>query len=229
MTAKSVVVLPIAPTSTEVDEMMSVTKKAFGTDPLIEFCFNQPNVPHPPKEESIAKHLERISSPDFVYHKAVDAENPSGSILGVAAWYWVEDPHTARQNIPWGDPPPGVHMPCYDASLGALRCWRTNYFREQGKPFAYMALLTVVPEAQRKGVGSALLREGLKEVDRRGLLAFIEASPAGLGLYKKFGWEEMVESTVNLRDYGGEDVECVTVGLVRPAGAKETSKEQPGV
>jgi predicted N-acetyltransferase YhbS len=92
-----------------------------------------------------------------------------------------------------------------------------------------MALLTVVPEVQRKGVGSALLREGLKEVDRRGLPAFIEASPAGLGLYKKFGWEEMVESTVNLRDYGGEDVECVTVGLVRHAGEKETSKGQPDV
>ena len=91
MTAKPIAILPIAPTSTEVDEMMSVTKKAFGPDPLIEFCFNQPNVPHPPKEESIAKHLERMSSPDFVYHKAVDAENPSGPILGVAAWYWVED------------------------------------------------------------------------------------------------------------------------------------------
>jgi predicted N-acetyltransferase YhbS len=118
-------------------------------------------------------------------------------------------------------------MQCYDASLGALRRWRANYFSEQGKPFPYMALLTVVPEVQRKGVGSALLREGLKEVDRKGLPAFIEASPAGLGLYKKFGWEEMVESTVNLRDHGGEDVECVTVGLVRPAGAKETCKKQP--
>lgn len=229
MTAAPVAILLISPTSTEVDEMMSVMKKAFGPDPLIEFCFNQPNVPHPPKEESIAKHLERMSSPKFVYHKAVDAENPSGPILGVATWYWVEDQYTAKQNIPWGDPPPGVNMPCYEASLGALRRWRANYFSEQGKPFVYMALLTVVPEVQRKGVGSALLREGLKEVDRRGLPVFIEASPAGLGLYKKFGWEEMVESTVNLRDYGGEDVECVTVGLVRPAGAKETSKGQPDV
>jgi GNAT superfamily N-acetyltransferase len=229
MTAVPLAILPIAPTSTEVNEMMSVIKKAFGPDPLIEFCFNQPNVPHPTKEESIAKHLERMSSPQFVYHKAVDAENPCGPMLGVAAWYWVEDPYTAKPNIPSGDPPLGVHMQCYDASIGALRRWRTNYFKKQGKPFAIMALLTVAPEAQRRGVGSALLREGLKEVDRRGLQAFIEASPAGLGLYKKFGWEEMVESTVNLRDYGGEDVDCVTVGLVRPAGAKESSKEQPDV
>jgi predicted N-acetyltransferase YhbS len=84
-----------------------------------------------------------------------------------------------------------------------------------------MAILPVVPEVQRRGIGSALLREGLKEADRRGLPAFIEASPAGLGLYKKVGWEEMLKITVNLKDYGGEDVECVRVGLVRPAGSKE--------
>jgi hypothetical protein len=72
MTVVPIAILPIAPTSTEVDEMMSVIKNAFGPDPPIEFCFNRPNVPHPPKEESIAKHLERISSPKFVYHKAVE-------------------------------------------------------------------------------------------------------------------------------------------------------------
>lgn len=57
-----------------------------------------------------------------------------------------------------------MHLECYDASLGVLRRWRQKYFEERGQPFVYMALLTIVPEAQRKGVGSALLREGLKEV-----------------------------------------------------------------
>ena len=229
MTTLPVIILPIAATSKEVEEMMEVSKQAFGPDPLMEFCFNRPNVPGRPKEERMTKHLERMADPQFVYHKAVDPENPSGPILGVAVWYWVEDPHNSTQNIPWGDPSPEVHLECYDASLGALRRWRLNYFRERNQPFVYMALLTVVPEAQRRGVGSALLREGLKEADRRGLPAFIEASPAGLGLYKKFGWEEMLKTTVNLKAYGGEDVECVTVGLVRPAGAKETTKGPPNV
>jgi GNAT superfamily N-acetyltransferase len=215
------------PTPTEVEEMMEVFNNAFGPDPLMEFCFNRPNVPKRPKEELIANHLAHIATPEFVYRKAVDANDPSGAILGVAAWYWVEDPHTAKQNIPWGDPPPEVHLECYDASLGALRRWRFNYFHERNEPFVYMAILTVVPEMQRRGVGSALLREGLKEVDQRGLPAFIEASPAGLGLYKKFGWEEMLKTTINLKDFGGDDVECVTVGLIRPAGAKEMAKEQP--
>ncbi|KAE8451410.1 hypothetical protein EG329_004039 [Mollisiaceae sp. DMI_Dod_QoI] len=225
MTAMPVTILPVAATSQEVEEMMTVFKNAFGPDPLMEFCFNRPGVPQPPKQELIAKHLERMATPQLVYRKAVDAENPHGPILGVAAWYWVEDPHTAKQNIPWGDPSPGVHLECYDAALGALRRWRFDYFKERNQPFVYMAILTVVPEAQRRGVGGALLREGLADADRRGLPCFIEASPAGLGLYKKFGWEEMLKTTVNLKDYGGKDVECVTVGLVRPAGAKEMVKE----
>jgi hypothetical protein len=61
--------------------MTEVSKEAFASDPLMEFCFNRPNVPRTPKEELIAKHLERMATPEFVYYKAVDAENPSGSIL----------------------------------------------------------------------------------------------------------------------------------------------------
>jgi predicted acetyltransferase len=118
-------------------------------------------------------------------------------------------------------------LECYDATMCVLRRWHLNHFRERNQPFVYMAILTVMPEAQRRGVSSALLREGLKEADRRGLPAFIEASPVGLGLYKKFGWKEVVKTTVNLKEFGGEDVECVSVGLIRPVGAKETIKEPP--
>ena len=213
-------ILPVAATSTEVEEMMKIVDQAFAPDPLMEVCFNRPGVPKTPKEENVAKHLEHLADPRFVYHKAVDSENPNGPMLGIAAWYWVNDPQTSTQNIPWGDPPPEVHKECYDATLGILRRWRLKYFRERNQPFVYMAILTVAPAMQRRGVGGALLRAGLKEADRKGLPAFIEASPAGLGLYKKFGWEEMLKTTVNLKDYGGGDVESVTVGLIRHAGAK---------
>jgi ribosomal protein S18 acetylase RimI-like enzyme len=225
MSTLPVTILPIAATVQEVEEMQEVTKQAFGPDPLIDFCFNRPNIPRTPKEETTAKHLERMATPEFIYHKAIDASSPDGPMLGVAAWYIVENPYTTTQNIPWGDPTPEVHLECYDASLGALRRWRQRHFEETGQPFVYMALLVIAPEVQRRGVGSALLREGLKEVDRRGWPAFIEASPYGLGLYKKFGWVETVKTTVNLKDFGGEDVECVTVGLVRPAGAKEVASK----
>jgi GNAT superfamily N-acetyltransferase len=225
MSVIPVSVLPIEATSKEVEDMLEVFSKAFGPDPFMEFCFNRPNVPQPSKEESIAKHLAHMSTPEFVYRKAVDPEYPDGPLLGVAVWYWVQDPHATTQNTPWGDPSPNVHLESYEASLGVIRRWRLGYFNEHDQPFVYMALLTVMPEFQRRGVGSALLREGLREADRRGWPAFIEASPAGLGLYKKFGWEEMVKTTINLKDYGGQDVEYDTVGLIRPAGSAEASED----
>jgi GNAT superfamily N-acetyltransferase len=210
--------------------MMEVFKAAFGPDPLMEFIFNRPGAPKRSEEERrkrVAEYLERMAAPQWVYHKAVDTENPSGPMLGVAAWYWEENPQNSTQNIPWGGPTSNAHMECYEASCGELRRWRLNYFREHDQPFVCMAILTIMPEAQRRGVGSALLREGLKEVDRRGLPAFIEAAPDGVGLYKKFGWEERVRTSVNLKDFGGEDVDCLTLGMVRPAGAKEIIKESP--
>jgi GNAT superfamily N-acetyltransferase len=223
-------IVPVVATSEEIEEMLAIFKSAFGPDPLMAFCYSRPNAqPKPqPKENPQTKHQERLANPLYIYHKAVNADNPGGPMLGVAVWFLVEDPLTSTQNIPWGDPAPEVHQQCYDDALGVLRRWRLNHFCERNQPFLYMALLTVAPEMQRCGVGKTLLREGLKEADRRGLPTFIEASPAGLGLYRKFGWEEMLKTTVNLKNYGGEDVECVTVGLIRPPNAKEVTVQLPG-
>lgn len=141
MATEPVTILPMEATAKEVEEMTTVIKQAFGPDQLMEFLFNQPNVPKPPKEEALAKSLERMTNPLFVYHKAVDAVNPDGPILGVAVWYWVEDPQNSTKNIPWGDPAPDVHLGCYEATLGALRSWRLEHFREINQPFVNMALL----------------------------------------------------------------------------------------
>lgn len=46
--------------------------------------------------------------------------------------------------------------------------------------------------------------------------AWIDASPAGLGLYKKLGWEEVERLEVKLEEWGGKEGETdVTVSLVR--------------
>jgi len=95
-----------------------------------------------------------------------------------------------------------------------------------GKEYAYCITLVVDPEWQRRGIGERLLRGVLSIVDEKGWEAFIDASPAGLGLYKKLGWEEVGRKVVDLGAYGGEKGTLATnVSLVRkPKRAVEEAK-----
>ena len=45
----------------------------------------------------------------------------------------------------------------------------------------------VAQEYQRQGIGTAMLRVVLEEVDKKGEKMFVNSSEAGKGLYEKFG------------------------------------------
>ena len=66
-----------------------------------------------------------------------------------------------------------------------------------------LSMLIVSPKCQRMGIGTKLLEEGLQEVDEAGLPAVLGASPYGEGLYKKFGFQEFEDFSVNLWEYAG--------------------------
>ncbi|MCL5950157.1 MAG: GNAT family N-acetyltransferase [Chloroflexi bacterium] len=58
-------------------------------------------------------------------------------------------------------------------------------------PFAYVGDMTVRPELQRQGIGSALLKGMLESLDARGTPAILlDASEAGAPLYRRFGFVE---------------------------------------
>ena len=83
----------------------------------------------------------------------------------------------------------------------------------------YLELLAARPEWQGKGVGSALLRWGLERADEEGVEAYLEASPAGKGLYEKMGFREVGRLVVPSREEGGEDfVECFMLRDARKEG-----------
>ena len=93
------------------------------------------------------------------------------------------------------------------------------------KGYLYMAILGVDPNFQRMGVGNRLLEWGLEKADREGLECFIEASPAGKGLYEKLGWREVGFTDVELRRWGwpveeGEEEFSRTVSMFRGVGGK---------
>ena len=81
----------------------------------------------------------------------------------------------------------------------------------------------MLPEWQGRGAGTGLVRWGLRLADEGGLRAWVDASPASLGLYKKLGWVEVGRLVVELEEWGGKVGEKeVTVNLIRePRVAKK--------
>ncbi|MGA7434751.1 MAG: GNAT family N-acetyltransferase [Solirubrobacterales bacterium] len=64
------------------------------------------------------------------------------------------------------------------------------------EPHWYLAVLSVSPESQGAGHGSALLKPGLERVDQDGVPAYLETQrETNVGFYEKFGFE-LVEKLI---------------------------------
>ncbi|EPE28552.1 Acyl-CoA N-acyltransferases (Nat) [Glarea lozoyensis ATCC 20868] len=86
------------------------------------------------------------------------------------------------------------------------------------KPYAKLNALVILPPYQRRGIGTLLLSEGLKEVDALGLQCVLGASPEGYGLYERYGFKEVGMMELKLWEYeGGEGLGETRHGVMRRA------------
>jgi GNAT superfamily N-acetyltransferase len=199
------------------NQMAQISDQAFGPNELFKIAFG--GVDHQTKEERGAKALEESKKhPEQRYFKAVDTK--TGNMIGSARWYFASDPEA--EHHPYGPGfSPGTNIELAEKHFG--ECNRHRERRMKGKPHAVMCVLVVAPEAQRRGVGSKLLRHTLADIDELGWETWIDATPEGLELYKRFGWEVAEVVTTDLIPYGGTKSET-TVCLIRPPGAKEATR-----
>lgn len=58
---------------------------------------------------------------------------------------------------------------------------------------------------RKRGAGSMLLDWGLKIADEQHIPSYLEATPAGAGLYKSFGFEEKEKLLIDLRPWTDYD------------------------
>jgi GNAT superfamily N-acetyltransferase len=70
------------------------------------------------------------------------------------------------------------------------------------KPHLLLEIVATHPEYHRRGAGGALLKWGCDKADELGLDVHLEASPAGIGLYEKFGFERLKEMEFDMEKYG---------------------------
>lgn len=70
-----------------------------------------------------------------------------------------------------------------------------------------LSILACKPARHRSGAGSALLRWGVDKADREGKVAFLEASPAGYPLYRRFGWADVGVQDLDLASFGAKQGE----------------------
>lgn len=67
-----------------------------------------------------------------------------------------------------------------------------------------LGLLCVHREAQRQGVGAALVQWGLNWSAEENLPAYLEASTAGFPLYQKLGFKKIDTMIVKAEDWNGD-------------------------
>lgn len=66
-----------------------------------------------------------------------------------------------------------------------------------------LGILAATPTRHRLGAGSALLKWGCELADRENKTAWLESSPVGFSLYKKFGFEPVEVADLKLTEMYG--------------------------
>ena len=87
---------------------------------------------------------------------------------------------------------------------GLLRLGRASRFegaikqRWPKEPHWYLAILSVSPESQGRGLGGALIRPGLERADAEGVAAYLETQrERNVGFYERFGFKLVEKITID--------------------------------
>ncbi|PSR90330.1 N-acetyltransferase-like protein [Coniella lustricola] len=126
-------------------------------------------------------------------------------IVAFGKWNHVKEPQPEEK---WNVHKPatqegvgeGVNVLFFEDFIGGLQKLRRKYMK--GDPCLHLEILAVTTTRQRLGAGSALLAWGNQFADNHGYTYWLEASPQGYPLYRRFGFEAIEPHDVDLAPYG---------------------------
>ncbi|THW87287.1 hypothetical protein D6D18_07352 [Aureobasidium pullulans] len=134
------------------------------------------------------------------FWKVVDTD--TDEMISVAKFTFQYHEGEAYQDTPVeGEAPPPTRLLEFFGQINKV----SNEFARQnyaGRPHAHLAYLATLPEHRKRGAAHMLLERGTNKADEAGLDMYLQASPEGARLYKKFGFEEKQYEDVDLKPFG---------------------------
>ncbi|KAE8397069.1 acyl-CoA N-acyltransferase [Aspergillus pseudonomiae] len=171
----------------------------------------------------LARCLERIRHSDAHILVAVDVSQPSEKVVGYASWSVpsvLPLPQSHRRRIELGEGgtattesieqlrPEGMQCGIYENIINMLK---EEMGRCAGPTDITLDYLATLPEYQGQGVGSSLLRWGIKLVQELKQRILLVATTDGYPLYSKLGWRVLREIVVDYRELGGHGEQIFTL------------------
>ncbi|GCB23700.1 hypothetical protein AAWM_06585 [Aspergillus awamori] len=156
-----------------------------------------------------ARCLDKLRSPQVHVVAAVDDD--SGKIIGYSRWLFPKDYETSVVELSSEGVdalaahedgkayPEGINMGIYQAFKDLLAEMHRLHFEEGDIMLEFLATL---PEAQGKGVGTALLQWGIERADAMNARVYLEATEDGYPLYWKHGWRDLQVARLDFTEYG---------------------------
>ena len=168
----------------EMSQAVAVIAAAFLTDPLARFAWPSPDE-HLRNMPLVAR---EFAGGGFAHGTAY----VSADFCGTALWL-PPDVHPNGEALEKAlrDTAKPEHL---DDLLGTFEQMERSHPEE---PHWYLAIIGVDPNAQRRGLGTDLMRHAVARCDDEGALAYLESSnPRNISLYLRHGFEVMGEIQV---------------------------------
>lgn len=178
-------------TEEDLPSMLSIYFSAFSSSLFSQRCFppTSPDV----QAWTASKLRSQIGGPPG--NHVVIAESDSGSVLGWARWVRRPAAPAERTILSESDYPssgdPALAVRLFQANADA------TYKHAAGEEYWFLSTIATAKEAQRRGVGSALMQFGVDKADEEGWMAYLNSSPEGKGLYEKFGFQVVDGSEIS--------------------------------
>lgn len=159
----------------DVGRALACLTAAFLTDPFMRWML--------PDAVQYLKAFPEMTRPALARGRVHATEDVSGAALWVPPGTSLEDDDSEDPLTKWLDPSQAK-------TLAEISEQMASYHPDDATWF--LPMLGVDPLHQGKGIGTAVLRHGLREIDAAGQKAYLASSnPRNLSLYERHGFEHL--------------------------------------